>query len=125
MQVAWWDLCNARGSHGWPSNPAFKPWKQNGRVGTSWEPIRCVLPVPLHLTGGGGVPDAARSIAGSHLKLTKRCAIVLRKYCQHVRPDLLIVGSVEVEGGGGADDSSEQESHTSGGSEDDKESYGR
>jgi hypothetical protein len=84
VEVAWWDMCGTRGRKAWPANPTFKPWKLRGRVGTSTEPKRCILPVPLYLTGTQGLPNQGRSIAGSSLKLTKRCVTVLRKYCQHV-----------------------------------------
>jgi hypothetical protein len=103
VEVAWWDMCGTGGRKAWPANPTFKPWKLRGRVGTSTEPKRCILPVPLYLTGTQGLPDKGRSIAGSSLKLTKRCVTVLRKYCLHVRPDLR-VACRDSDGGCGAGD---------------------
>eukprot|EP00962_Isochrysis_galbana_P040757 scaffold14805_cov121-Isochrysis_galbana.AAC.7 len=91
IPVAWFTRKCTK-STAWGNGLALVPWMAQAgerlrRVGTSDEEPAHFLPVTVELTGKSVVPMGA-SIAGSSVRLTKRCVDRLRAFLVPARPNI-------------------------------------
>jgi hypothetical protein len=96
VPVAWqWYTRKHCRDAAWGSGMALIPYlvragERARRVGTSLEDPHHFLPVAVELTGKSVPPEGA-SIAGSAVRLTKRCVDRVRAFIQSRRPDPMTV----------------------------------